>query len=48
MIASSQDSVTRNACQPAPRPLLSPGGGFGFVAFFGTAFGPRIVTVTVA
>ena len=25
MIASSQDSVTRNACHPAPRPLPSPG-----------------------
>ena len=50
MTASSQSTVSLNACQPPVAPLARPGGGAGFRAagFGGIAFGPTIVTVTVA
>ena len=48
MIARSQSIVSRNACQPPVAPLTRPGGGAAFFGLGAAAFGPTIVTVTVA
>ena len=47
--ASAQETVTRNACQPALAPPVRPGAdGFALWCTTGLALGPRTVTVTVA